>query len=46
MYAKLDQNISCGSRVMSILLSLSSLPYFFGRGGWGGEVNLLIKSNI
>ena len=33
MYAKLDQNISCGSRVMSILLSLSSLSYFFGRGG-------------
>ena len=40
MYAKLDQNISCGSRVMSILLSLSSLSYFFGRGVVGrGKFN-------
>ena len=46
MYAKLDQNISCGSRVMSILLSLSSLSYFFGRGGGWGEVDLMIKFNI
>ena len=45
MYAKLDQNISCGSRVMSILLSLSSLSYFLGGWGWG-EVNLMIKFNI
>ena len=36
MYAKLDQNISCGSRVMSILLSLLSLSYFLGGGGGGG----------
>ena len=36
MYAKLDQNISCGSRVMSILLSLSFLSYFFWGGGGGG----------
>ena len=39
MYAKLDQNISCGSRVMSILLSLSSLSYFFGRGVGRGKFN-------
>ena len=46
MYAKLDQNISCGSRVMSILLSLLSLSYFLGGGGGWGEVNLMIKFNI
>ena len=40
MYAKLDQNISCGSRVMSILLSLLSLSYFLGGGGVGrGKFN-------
>ena len=37
MYAKLDQNISCGSRVMSILLSLLSLSYFLRGGGGVGR---------
>ena len=48
MYAKLDQNISCGSRVVSILLFLSSLSFFFvGGGGWrGGELNLMPRFHI